>query len=123
VLYFLPALPSLLVLPWTTSDGGNGNGDPHSSVRMGKGLTAAGGVGVEKGPLELYLPYLNAVLVALLAVAGFVGRQRAEEGEGEGFWFALLPGLVYWVVVAAKGIMDSVDVGELEGLRYGYKGA
>jgi len=74
--------------------------------------------------LELYLPYLNAVLAALLALAGFVG-QRAREGQAErdGIWFALLPGLVFGVVIVAKGIMGSVDVGELEGLRYGYKGA
>jgi hypothetical protein len=77
---------------------------------------------IERGPLELYLPYLNAVLVALLAVAGFVG-QRAKERQEDGMWFALLPGVVYGVVVVAKGIMGSVDVRELEGLRYGYKGA
>jgi len=77
---------------------------------------------IEKGPLQLYLPYLNAALVALLALAGFVG-QRVGKREGEALWFALLPGVVYGIVVVAKAIMGSVDVGELEGLKYGYKGA
>ena len=88
----------------------------------GKGKGVEVGMERDKGPLELYLPYLNAILVALLALPGFVG-QRAKEGQGEGIWFAILPGVVYGVVVVAKWIMVSVDVGELEGLRYGYKGA
>jgi hypothetical protein len=116
VLYFLPALPPL---PWAA--GGDG-ADPKMTTGMGS-RSAGGMMGREKGPLELYLPYLNAVLVVLLAVAGFVGQKRGGEGQGEGIWFAVLPGLVYGVVVVAKSIMGSVDVGELEGLRYGYKGA
>jgi hypothetical protein len=90
-----------------------------SGMSAGLGEGMEGGMG--KGPLELYLPYLNAVLVVLLALAGFVGQQRAKEGEG--LWFALLPGLVFGFVGVAKGIMGSVDVGQLERLRYGYKGA
>jgi hypothetical protein len=38
-------------------------------------------------------------------------------------WFVGLPALVYAVVLVVKVVMGSVDVGELEGLRYGYKGA
>lgn len=96
-----------------------------SAMGTGRSSRLAAGMemGMEKGPLELYLPYLNAVLVALLALAGFVGQRRAGEREVEGMWFAVLPGLVFGVVVVAKSIMGSVNVGELEGLRYGYKGA
>lgn len=125
VLWFLPSLPPLSAL-WA----GNGpeelgtrslSGDKtQARMRAGTGL----GLGIMgKGPLELYLPYLNAILVVLLTLTGFVGQLRAKEGQGEGMWFALLPGMVYGVVVIAKGIMGSVDVRELEGLRYGYKGA
>jgi hypothetical protein len=128
VLWFLPSLPPLSAL-WA----GNGpaqlgtrslSGD-ETRARMRAGTELGLGIkdGMERGPLELYLPYLNAILVVLLALTGFVGQQRVKEGQGEGMWFALLPGVVYGVVVVAKGIMGSVDVGELEGLRYGYKGA
>lgn len=109
MLWFLP-------LPWESS---GLERKLRSSARGGAGMGAL--EGVEKGPLELYLPYLNAVLVAVLALAGFIGR-RADENEGE-LWFALLPGVVYGVMVVAKVIMGSVDVGELEGLKYDYKGA
>lgn len=134
MLYFFPSPLSLL--PWGSGGGGGGSGgvavvprrrdgDDGGADRrivMATGKPGAGvfAGGIEtRGPLEMYLPFLNAVLVVVLALAGFVGRQK----EGEGTWFAVLPGLVLGFVVVAKGIMGSVNVGELEGLRYGYKGA
>jgi hypothetical protein len=127
ILWSLPSLPPLPAL-WASERpekqrGWSLSGDRmEASTRTGAGAGLGVKDGVEKGPLELYLPSLNAVLVALLAFAGFVG-QKANEGQGGGMWFALLPGVVYVVVVVAKGIMGGVDVGELEALRYGYKGA
>lgn len=73
---------------------------------------------IDRGPIELYLASMNFLLVGLLAIAGTVMRSdMAFHG------FGMLPGLVYVVVLVAKGVMASVDVGELESLRYGYKGA
>lgn len=73
--------------------------------------------------MELYLPFLNVVMVVLLAVAGvLLGRVG---GEKEGMWmgFAYLPAGIYAVVLGVKVEMGRVDPRELEGLRYGYKGA
>jgi hypothetical protein len=108
--YILRFLP----LPW----------ERRAPLPGGKDTRTATGIGieVEKGPLELFLVYLNAVLVVLLALVGVVGRGKVVTG-GEGDWFGVLPGVVFGVVIVAKVIMGSVDVGELEGLKYGYKGA
>jgi len=69
---------------------------------------------VDKGPIEMYLPLLNAVLVALVALSGLLAQQRT---------LGFLPVGVYAVILAVKVLMGSVDPRELEGLRYGYKGA
>ncbi|MCJ1299374.1 hypothetical protein MMC08_002166 [Hypocenomyce scalaris] len=74
------------------------------------------------GPLHQYLSYLNAGLSLLLGLyaIGFRGRN----GVHDGFWMlCLLPGLVFSIIVVARRVMLSVDVSELEGLKYGYKGA
>ncbi|KAI4127147.1 MAG: hypothetical protein LQ347_004717 [Umbilicaria vellea] len=76
----------------------------------------------ETGPVHRYLGYLNAGLSLLLSLyaIGFRGRK----GVHDGFWIlCLLPGLVFCIVVIARRVMLSVDVSELEGLKYGYKGA
>lgn len=73
---------------------------------------------IDQGPVELYLASLNAVLVALLGVAGMLVRsEKAWVG------FGALPGLAFGIVLAAKYFMASVDIGQLEGLKYPYKGA
>ncbi|OWT43633.1 hypothetical protein VFPPC_18164 [Pochonia chlamydosporia 170] len=80
------------------------------------------GLGAEKAPLEMYLPYLNCLLVMVLAVMGLV----VEGEEGSFAWIGVgnLPGIVYGVVLAAKVVMGGVDPErELGGLKYGYKGA
>jgi hypothetical protein len=75
---------------------------------------------VDKGPIEMYLPYLNLGLSGVLALAGLlVGGKGAELFSGFGY----LPGLIYGFVIVAKVVMGSVDVGELEDLKYGFKGA
>jgi hypothetical protein len=76
------------------------------------------GARIDKSPLELYLPYLNLGLIVVLALGGMLLR---EGGAWPGF--GLLPGVVYGLVIGAKWIMGSVDVGELDGLKYNYKGA
>lgn len=73
---------------------------------------------VDRGPIELYLATLNGVLVMLLAIAGAVMRSdRGFHG------FGVLPGLIFAVILVAKVVMAGVDVGQLEGLKYAYKGA
>jgi hypothetical protein len=72
--------------------------------------------------LELYLPPLNLVLVGLITLIGVLG---AREGEGLGELYAVLPASVFAIVIVVKLEIASLDVhiGELEGLKYEYKGA
>lgn len=74
---------------------------------------------MDKGPIDLYLPYLNLGLAGVLALAGLLVGGKGNVFVGFGY----LPGLIYGFVLVAKVIMGSVDVGELEGLKYGFKGA
>jgi len=69
------------------------------------------------GPIKKYLPYLNLALCGALVV---LGKLKREE------WWILswLPLGVQGIVLCGKWVMGGVDPGrELEGLRYGYKGA
>jgi hypothetical protein len=70
-----------------------------------------------EGPIKTYLPYLNLALSAALVV---LGKLKKEE-----WWIlAWLPLGVQGIVLCGKWVMGGVDPGrELEGLRYGYKGA
>jgi hypothetical protein len=38
-------------------------------------------------------------------------------------WFSVMPAAVFLVVYAVRTQLKPVDVGELERLKYGYKGA
>jgi len=76
------------------------------------------------GPIHLYLPYLNGAICALLAMAawGFKGRTDVDDG----FWlFLLLPPLILGIITVARRSMADIQsgIGELEGLKYEYKGA
>ncbi|KAK0740984.1 hypothetical protein B0T18DRAFT_432192 [Schizothecium vesticola] len=86
-------------------------------TKTGIAVLDSGSGGYEgDGPLARYLPYLVPALATAVAVAGWV----RGAGAGEGWW---LPGVVFGATVVAKVVMGGVDPGELEGLRYGYKGA
>lgn len=73
-------------------------------------------------PVTTYLPYLNGGLSALLTLIALLAwrRERVEEA-----WRGVLPGVVFAVVMFARREMGVVsrEVGGLERLRYGYKGA
>lgn len=75
-------------------------------------------------PLTVYLPFLNAFVAVLLVV--LAGGFRGKPGVPDGLWaFFLLPGLVFVVVLTVRSSIGDVQKGltELQGMRYGYKGA
>ncbi|UNI20364.1 hypothetical protein JDV02_006458 [Purpureocillium takamizusanense] len=89
--------------------------------RSRAGVLDGGGSG-SGSPLDMYLPYLNLVLVAMVALLGLVaGRGPGEFGV---VGIGNLPALVYVVVLIAKVVMGSVDPErELSALKYRFKGA
>jgi len=73
-------------------------------------------------PIHKFIPYLNGILGLLLAVNALSWRGRSGV-HGEFWILCLLPTIIFSISVAARRIMLDVDVGELEHLKYGYKGA
>ena len=94
-----------------------------------------------KSPVNQYLPYLNSVLSAVIALNALT--VSSKKGVHDGFWLlCLVPAckprlittikvraltgvlaVVLLVTIYAKRVMLSVDVDELESLKYPYKGA
>lgn len=89
-------------------------------------------------PVYRYLPYLNGVFSLVLGLNALIWPGR--RGVHEGFWALCLlpPGkprpppstciltempAVFFVTLFAEKALAEVDVEELEGLKYGYKGA
>lgn len=93
----------------------------------------------ETGPVQKYISYLNgglSLLIALNAI-GF----KDKKGVHEGFWLLCMlpisesllsssrdcqaddPVVSFSVIMLARRLMLSVDVGELDKLKYRYKGA
>ena len=75
-----------------------------------------------------HLPHLNAALALLALFTGLLERFRLHDTAASAavspVLLGALPGVVYGVVTGAKVVMARVDPArELEGLRYGYKGA
>lgn len=87
--------------------------------RKGKGKVGDISTGEDGGPLRRWLVPLNACLAGVILIAGLLGT------GGGGVKLSVLPALALGVVVVVKVQMRGVeaDVDELEGLRYGYKGA
>ncbi|KAK5053807.1 hypothetical protein LTR84_001769 [Exophiala bonariae] len=84
----------------------------------------SGFFGGPDSPLTVYLPFLNAFVAVLLVV--LAGGFRGKVGVPDGLWaFFLLPGLVFAVVLTVRSSIGDVQKGltELQGMRYGYKGA
>ncbi|CAP70848.1 uncharacterized protein PODANS_3_9060 [Podospora anserina S mat+] len=116
------SLSSTLYLLYTlpvTSTGFNALDKPPPSMQ-GKIIQPP----VAKSPLEEYLPWLNLLLVTVLALMGLVQEKTGKSGGPHPVLLGVLPGVVYGVCVATKKTMAGVDVEkELGRLRYGYKGA
>ncbi|KAG5948738.1 hypothetical protein E4U53_006169 [Claviceps sorghi] len=111
---------------WTTRGHGPAAGDAARLMRR-QARRLQRGLGCDRSPLEMYLPYLNGALVVLLALMGLVTNRGADGGAGAGFaWIGRgnLPGIVYGIVLLAKAVMAGVDPErELAPLKYEYRGA
>ena len=92
-----------------------------AGLRMG----AHGGIGGQ-GPIMQFLPIMNAALAFLILLMGrfAAGSTKGEREDGiSKLVVSGLPMLALGMMVGAKIMLGGVGVDELEGLRYGYKGA
>lgn len=85
-----------------------------------KGKTAMYKVNAAKTPIEQYLPVLNVGMVGLLTLAATLSWRR---GRGEVAIRDALAGIVWAVAMYVRWEAREVDLEELEGRRYGLKGA
>jgi hypothetical protein len=77
-----------------------------------------------ESPINQYLPYLNGFIGVLLCMAAWAYHTKSDVPQG--FWFSLLyPGPTFGVVLMVRRNMVEIQKGltELNGMRYGYKGA
>lgn len=75
-----------------------------------------------RGPLLRYLPYLNLSLGGILLLLPLVaGGKSADIPHSQ--LLSYLPLAIYLFTLLVKIVMGSVDVEELEALKYNYKGA
>lgn len=83
------------------------------------------GIG-SQGPVHQFLPTLNTCLAFLILLMGRLAagssKGRREDGISK-MVVSGLPMLALIMVYGAKLMLGGVGVEELEGLRYGYKGA
>jgi len=76
------------------------------------------------GPIDRFLPTLNGLLAVVVAIGTFVGNSQLDYREIplEG-WVGYLPLVVYVLSMIVRYVMTPLDLGELEKMRYKYKGA
>lgn len=78
------------------------------------------------GPLLKSLPYLNAMISALLMFSAWLLKGRGGTGMPEQMWlYLLLPAIMFGTTeIARRTIIDEQrELEKLKGLKYGYKGA
>lgn len=78
------------------------------------------------GPLLRNLPLLNAVMCALLVLAGWILKGQTVRDVPSYMWMYFMLPTVMWgmTTIARKSIIDEQkELRELKGLKYGYKGA
>ncbi|CAK4033337.1 Hypothetical predicted protein [Lecanosticta acicola] len=75
---------------------------------------------VVESPLEKYLPVMNGVLSGVLGLAGVVSWRQ---GRVEEAMMGILPAAILGLGVFVRWQLRSVDLGDLEGRKYGLKGA
>jgi len=77
---------------------------------------------VELTPLQRYVPYLNAILAALVGYSGLEFKDSPRVHDG--FWMiCFVPLVMYIGIQMARKFLVEVDIDELEDMRYDYKGA
>ncbi|KAL6715082.1 hypothetical protein ACLMJK_007343 [Lecanora helva] len=94
---------------------------------------------LKAGPIQQHLGYLNGGLSLLIALNALAFKDKG--GVHDGFWLLCLlplgkffvsfpsgcqadvPTVSFSVIVLARRLMLAVDIGELEKLKYQYKGA
>ena len=99
--------------------------DPASEKVKGKRPVptyAANPLGSGEGPVQRYLPVLNACLALLVLLSVYLGAGTTSGGFAKSV-IGCLPALSLAMISAAKVMLGGIGVEELEGLRYGYKGA
>lgn len=76
------------------------------------------------GPIERYLPYLNAGIAVFLCLGALIVRSKQHSTNGHWLFF-LLPALVLGIItITRRSMVDiQIGIGELDGMRYEYKGA
>ncbi|EZF33678.1 hypothetical protein TMEN_6647 [Trichophyton mentagrophytes] len=75
----------------------------------------------KEDPISRYTVIVNAVISLFLALSGFL---RFQKDPGNAYHVLyVLPAVALFTIVAARRTMVSVDLDELERLRYEYKGA
>lgn len=112
---------------------------PNTRPKSPNGVMSKRHLEPESGPVHQYISYLNGALSLLCALNSITFRDK--QGVHDGFWLLCLLPVGRWplsckmaarpnrrvvsfaVIVLARRLMLSVDVDELEALRYGYKGA
>ncbi|EFQ98886.1 hypothetical protein MGYG_01900 [Nannizzia gypsea CBS 118893] len=75
----------------------------------------------KEDPISRYTVTVNAVISLFLALSGFLSFQK-DPGNAYHILY-IVPAVVLFTIVAARRTMVSVDLDELEHLRYEYKGA
>ncbi|KAL1872168.1 hypothetical protein Plec18167_006771 [Paecilomyces lecythidis] len=71
-----------------------------------------------------HLVAINAGVCALVTLLAYVTDYGSRAGYAGVPWaLGLVPGVVFGIVCIARKLMLSVDVGQLENLKYDYKGA
>ncbi|OJD16450.1 hypothetical protein AJ78_03391 [Emergomyces pasteurianus Ep9510] len=89
-----------------------------------KGKRPIRDIEAELGPLIVrqHLSTTNTAICAVLSIAAYFAKDQTDQGDI--FWaLCLVPGVIFLFVWISRRIMMSVDIRELEGLRYEYKGA
>ena len=115
------------------------NTRPNTSPKSPNRVRSKRQLEPESGPVHQYISYLNGALSLLCALNSITFRDK--RGVHDGFWLLCLLPVGRWpltrdiavrpnryavsftIIMLARRLMLSVDVNELENLKYGYKGA
>lgn len=118
-LYYIPLPPASASS--TLPSKGSGKAAARDFEGRKAWLDITGGGGEDDGPVKKYIVPLNLALCVVLALQELVARRGWREGMMVGGGY--VPGFVFAVIMFARNELRRVDLGDLERLRYRYKGA